>query len=119
VSWALSRPARSSRGAYYEVASSPRGDIQLWYPGYAPRSPGNITPGILGLLSLIVNKVAFRGRWRVVVRQATDGQGVNPTHGVLWHKDVRKREVEPLMQELVSRIEAGSFAPECAIDGVV
>jgi len=119
MGWALSRPARSSRGPYYEVASSPRGDIQLWYSGNAPFSPGNITPGLLGLLSLVVNKLVFGGQWRVVVRQSPDGPEINPTRGVLWHKDVRKREVEPLMEELVSRIEAGSFAPAQAADGVV
>jgi hypothetical protein len=79
----------------------------------------NMTPGVLGIASLIVNKIAFKGRWRVVVRQAAETREVNPTTGVLWRKDVRKREVEPLMQELVTRIEAGRFYPEQAADGVV
>src|SRR5437764_13834211 len=108
MGYALSRPARSSTGVYYEVAASPRGDLLLWYPGAGPANLNNATPGVLGLLSLLVNKIAFQGRWRIVVRQALERRAIGPTTGVLWRKDVRKRELEPLMQELVARIEAGT-----------
>src|SRR3954451_3829415 len=106
MGYALSRPARSSTGVYYEVAASPRGDLLLWYSGAGPASLNNATPGVLGLLSLLVNRIVFKGRWRVVVRQAAEGRDISPTTGILWRKDVRKREVEPLMQALTARIEA-------------
>lgn len=111
MGWALSRPARSASGTYYEVAASPRGDVLLYYPGTGPLAGGNATPGVLGIVSFLVNKVAFKGRWRVVVRQFAETRDISPTTGILWRKDVRKREVEPLMQDLVARIEAGTFDP--------
>ena len=119
MSWALSQPARSTTGAYYEVAASPRGDALLWYPGTGPPNTNNATPGVLGSVSFFVNKIAFKGRWRVVVRQFAATRDVSPTSGVLWRKDVRKREVDPLMRDLVAKIEAGTFSPEQAINGIV
>lgn len=119
MTWALSRPARATTGAYYEVAASPKGDLLLSYPGPGPVSPNDATPGALGFLSMLINTFAFRGRWRVVVRQAFDTRGASPTSGILWRTEVRKSEVERLMTDLVARIEAGTFNPEQAIDGVV
>lgn len=118
MGYALARQARSSTGAYYEVAASPRGDLLLWYPGAGPANLNNATPGVLGLLSLLVNKIAFQGRWRVVVRQASEPR-YQPHDGSPVAQGRPKRELVPLMQDLVARIEAGTFQPEQAVNGVV
>jgi hypothetical protein len=44
VSYALSRPARSPTGAYYEVAASPRGDLLLWFSETGPGTGSKVLP---------------------------------------------------------------------------
>ena len=118
MSWALTRPARSPAGVYYEVAASPRGDLLLWLSETGPATwfSGNV--GALGIVSLLVNKLFYRGRWQVVVRQSPASRATGPGLGVLWRtRNVRKRAVEDLMAELTQRIEAGSFRPDDEGDG--
>ena len=119
MSYAITRPARSPAGVYYEVAASPRGDLLLWLSETGPGTWFSGTVGVLGLASLAINKTVFRGRWRTVVRQALESRSATPSAGVLWQQDVRKRDLEGLLGDLVRRIEAGSFVPETATDDVV
>jgi hypothetical protein len=119
VSYALSRPARSPTGAYYEVAASPRGDLLLWFSETGPSTWTSGDVGVLGILSLIVNKTIFKSRWRVIVRYAPESRSSSPTSGTLWHQDVRKRQLDAAMRDLARRIESGAFVPETATEGVV
>jgi hypothetical protein len=120
MSWALSRPARSPSGVYYEVDASPRGDLLLWSSETGPSTWASGNEGALGILSFLINKIGYKGRWRVVVRRAPESRSASPTSGLLWRQDgVRKRDLDQVMGDLVARIEQGSFHPETAADGVV
>ena len=92
MSYALSRPAKSPTGAYYEVAASPRGDLLVWFSETGPASWGSADLGIFGIVSFIVNKLVFKGRWRVVVRFAPESRSASPSSGVLWRQDGIKRK---------------------------
>jgi hypothetical protein len=84
--------------------------------------PGTWTSGdvgVLGILSLIVNKTVFKGRWRIIVRPAPDSRSSVPTSGSLWHRDVKKRQLDQAMDDLARRIESGAFVPETAAEDVV
>ena len=113
MSWALTQPARSPDGLYYEVAASPRGDLLLWLSETGPGTffSGNV--GALGIFSLLLNKIFYRGRWQVVVRHSPESRATGPGLGILWRRrDVRKRDVRDVMADLAKQIEAGSFRPD-------
>ena len=119
MSYALSRPAKSPTGAYYEVAASPRGDLLVWFSETGPASWGSGDIGILGIFSFIINKVVFKGRWRIVVGFAPESRSASPSSGILWRQDgVEKKDVESAMGAIVSRIERGDLAPETALPGL-
>jgi len=114
MSYARSRPVRSPDGRYYEVAASPRGDFLLYMSETGPATWLTGNTGSLGLASLIVNATLYRGRWRIVVKAAQTSRAASPTSGVLFSRDVRRREVDQGMNELARSIETDGL--ETAID---
>ena len=105
---------------YYEVDASPRGDLLLWSSETGPSTWLSGNEGALGILSFLINKIGYKGRWRVVVRRAPESRAASPTGGVLWQQNgVRRRDFDRVMDDLAARIEQGSFHPETAADGVV
>jgi len=109
MSYAQSQPARAPNGAYYEVCASPRGDLLLYQSETGPASWLTANIGVLGILGFLVNKIAFGGKWRLVVRQGEWRRSGNPKSGILATRDVRKREVDATVKALVAAIEDGSL----------
>ena len=110
VSYALSRPARSPSGNYYEVCASPRGDLLVYFSETGPQTWFSTWLGSMGILSFLINRMRYAGRWQVVVRPAQSRADI-PTSGILWRDiQVQKREVDQVMQHVVNEIEAGHFA---------
>lgn len=111
MSYAMSRPAMSPAGVYYEVAASPRGDLLLYESETGPGTwlSGNV--GAMGILSFFLNLLVYKRRWRVVVRQSSGDRSESPTSGVLLRREVPKKAVDSTMQELAAAIESGSLNP--------
>jgi hypothetical protein len=100
VSYAQSRPVRDPSGIPYEVLASPRGDLLVRIPESGPLNWLTTAPGWLGLLSLLINLVVFRGRWQVFARPLGSTE-------ILGASIVRRRDVDGVMSQLAAEITAG------------
>src|SRR4051812_48040706 len=73
------------------VAASPCGDLLVLWPedgGTRLLSWVSLLPGLLGFASLLLNRLVFRRRWRVVAHA-----GGTPSGRVLHREDVDRTDV--------------------------
>ena len=66
---------------------------------------------MLGILSFFVNLLAFKRRWRVVVRDWSGHRSQNPSSNVLLRRDVPRKHAETTLNDLATDIEKGELDP--------
>lgn len=102
MSYAQSRTVRDPAGIPYEVLASPRGDLLVGIPEGGPQNWLTTAPGWLGLLSLLLNVIVFRGRWQVFVRPLGTSKSLRATV-------VRRHDVDDVMNQMATDIAAGQL----------
>lgn len=96
----------SPSGEVFDVVAARQGDIR-WLNVGNPFSLTNALPGVLGILTFLVNVIVFRGRWVVAVGRAP----VNSLRIVdkLQRQVVSGARVEACIESLASRVRDGTF----------
>lgn len=100
----LGRRVTAANGEAFDVVAARQGDIR-WLSAGNPFSVTNALPGILGILTFLLNVVVFRGRWVVVVGPApvTSLRSSRNLHRAV----VAGRSVHDELDSLASDVRAG------------
>ena len=102
----LGRRVTSPTGEAFDIVAARQGDIR-WLNVGNPFSVTNALPGILGILTFLINVTVFRGRWVVAVGRA-------PVTSLrigdkLQRQVVSGRSVEASIESLASKVRDGTF----------
>ncbi|MFN8192680.1 MAG: hypothetical protein U0R80_00175 [Nocardioidaceae bacterium] len=98
--------ATSPSGQAFLIEALPVGGLKEVTPTSGPLTWLSEVPGNLGITGLIVHKLFFRGRWRVLVREIVRGS-IGRTHA-----DVRAADMESaneIAASIAEQIRAGTF----------
>ncbi len=105
----LGRRVTSPTGEVFDIVAARQGDIR-WLNAGNPFRLTNALPGILGILTFLVNMSVFRGRWVVAVGRAPV---TSLRSGDKLHRQVVPgRSVEASIESLASEVRDGTFAGE-------
>lgn len=102
----LGRRVTSPTGEVFDIVAARQGDMR-WLNAGNPFSLTNALPGILGILTLLVNMTVFRGRWVVAVGSAPVTSLRSGDE--LQRQVVAGRSVEASIESLASKVRDGTF----------
>ncbi len=106
ASFPLGRRVTTPTGEVFDIVAARQGDLR-WLNAGNPRRLTNTLPGILGILTFLVNVTVFRGRWVVAV----GGAPVTSLRSgdKLQRQIVSGRSVEACIESLASQVRDGTF----------
>ena len=96
----------SPNGEAFDIVAARQGDLR-WLNAGNPPSLTNALPGVLGLMTILVNVIVFRGRWVVAVGPAPVTS--LRTGDRLQRQVVPGRTVEASIESLASKVRDGTF----------